>query len=178
MSSTIALAWRHPAAAVLLAALALTGCSGSADNDAGSTGTDAVTTAGAEPTEESSAEPSEQPTEVPPSAADGTDYSKCDSRCEVEVRAGVEIEYGAFTMVVADVAADQVQLSTNNGEGSTSSASITPGCTVFLTESSAGVVCSGIPEVPPEPEVAAGQVAVDLLHLGEDGTAIVRIVAG
>ncbi|MBO3735851.1 hypothetical protein [Glycomyces niveus] len=166
MSSTLAPAWRSTAAAGLLALFALAGCSESTD-DSGSTGTTGTT---------ASAEPTEEPT---PSAADGTDFSTCNIRCEVEVTAGDVFEYEAFTMTVADIAADQIELSRDNGAGSTGSASITPGCTAFLTESGTGTVCHGVvDEVPPEPQVTAGQVAVDVLHLGEDGTAIIRIVAG
>lgn len=161
MSSTHAPALRFSAAAALLAALALTGCSESPDGSDG-------TTASAETTEE-----------PPPSAADGTDFSTCDTRCEVQVTAGDVFEYEAFTMTVADIAADQIKLSRDNGAGSTGSASITPGCTAFLTENGSGTVCHGmVDETPPDPQVTAGQVAVDLFHLGEDGTAIIRIVAG
>lgn len=82
MTASNTLDGRSLAATAVFAALALTGCAADdpADPDASNPGDSADAETTAEP------EPTEAP---PPSAADGTDYSNCGTRCEVEVTAGV-----------------------------------------------------------------------------------------
>lgn len=171
-----ALKWRSPAAAALLAMLALGGCAAGADDDpdaesnpqtSGAEGESAETTADPEPTEE-----------PPPSAADGTDYSNCDAQCEVEVTAGVVFEYETFTMTIGDVTEDGIEISRDDGAGSTGSASFSSGCVAYLSANGSGTTCfGGVEGELPEPQPADGEVAVVLLH-ATDGTAIIQLTVG
>jgi hypothetical protein len=174
MSPKNALEWRSPAAAAVFAALALTGCA--ADDPDGSDRprpTDSAST-GAEATTEP--EPTEEP---PPSAADGTDYSNCDTRCEVEVTAGVVFEYEEFTLTIADVTEDGIDLEKVDSAGGTASASISGGyCVSYMTTNGTSSSCyGGFEGEPPEPEPGAGELAVELLYVS-DGTAIIRLTMG
>lgn len=150
---------RHPAAAALLTVLALTGCA----SDPGSPDrSDSSSTTAAESTEE-------------PSAADGTDFSTCNTRCEVEVTPGVVFEYDEFTLTVTDVTDDGIELARDDGAGNTGGGSITAGCVSYMTATGSGVTCHG--GEAPEPEPAPGQLAIELLHV-TDGTAIIRLTMG
>jgi len=172
MSSTKTLDRRSLAATAVFAALALTGCAAD-DPDAPN-----ESNTGDSPGAETTAEP--EPTEAPPpSAADGTDYSNCGTHCEVEVTAGVVFEYEEFTLTVTDVTEDGIDLATDDGEGGSGSASFSGGyCVSYMTASSMSSSCyGGFEGEPPEPEPAAGELAVELLHVS-DGTAIIRLTVG
>lgn len=174
MSTMNAPRWRFPAGAALLAALALAGCSAGSD-DATSTDPVESTSASGETSAEPTAapEPTEEP---PPSAADGTDFSNCDTQCEVEVTAGDVFEYDDFTLTVTDVTEDGIELSREDDGGGTGSTSISGGyCIAYLSANGSGSTCyGGVEGTPPAPEPADGEIAVELFHV-TDGTAIIRI---
>ncbi|MFC3492992.1 hypothetical protein [Glycomyces rhizosphaerae] len=158
--------WRAPAAAVLLAALAMTGCAADADD-------------GAEDKPDTSTADAATSEEPPPSAADGTDYSNCSTHCEVEVETGTVFEFEAFTLTVTEVTEGGIEVSRDDGDGSTGSSSMSGGyCITYLTNNSSGGSCYGIIEgEPPAPTPAAGELALELLGT-TDGTAIVRLTWG
>lgn len=162
---------RAPTAAALLAALALTGCAADAD-DGAEDKPDA--SGGAETTADAAT--SEEP---PPSAADGTDYSNCSTQCEVEVETGTVFEFEAFTLTVTEVTEDGIEVSRDDGDGSTGTSGMSGGyCIDYLTANSSQGSCYGVIEgEPPAPTPAAGELALELLG-ATDGTAIVRLTWG
>jgi hypothetical protein len=167
---------RTPAAAALFAALALTGCAAESGELDSPSEPDSGTSAGGSAEATTEPEPTEEP---PPSAADGTDYSNCGTRCEVEVTAGVVFEFDDFTLTVTDVTEDGIELETDDGAGSTGTAGLSGGyCVSYLTANSTSSSCyGGFEGEPPEPEPAAGELAFELLHVS-DGTAIIRLTMG
>jgi hypothetical protein len=174
MSSSKAPRRRSPAVVALLAVLALAGCGAGTDDDPD---TGANPKPSGSDTAESSAEsePSEEPE---PSAADGTDYAKCDSQCEVEVTEGIVFEFEMFTLTITDITADGIEIATDDGAGSTGGASISDYCAAYLSAGSLSLTCYGVAEnVPAALEPAADEVAIGLLHLAED-TAIIRMTVG
>lgn len=171
MSTKNLRARRVPAAAALLAALALAGCAADADDGAEDK---PDSSGGAEATADAAT--SEEP---PPSAADGTDYSNCSTQCEVEVEAGTVFEFEAFTLTVTEVTEDGIEVSRDDGDGSTGSSSMSGGyCITYLTNNSSGGSCYGaVEEKPPAPTPAAGELALELFDV-TDGTAIIRLTWG
>jgi hypothetical protein len=170
---------RFPTAAlVLLAALATGAWGAGSGSDATGDVSESASSAAA-----SSAEPS--PTvSAAPTAADGTDYAACDDgSCEVAVSGNpVVFDFGDFTLTVTAIEGG-VETEAVSG-GASSGGTMTGGyCIAYQTAgggSSGGTLsCYALAdgEVPPVPEPAPGELAVELLDFTE-GTAIIRLTMG
>ena len=156
MSTSPAPRLTGPAVGSLLVALALTGCGSDADDG------------------------SDTPEEPPPSAADGTDYTACDDgTCEVAVSERTEFVFGEMTLTITAVTEDGIETRTYSPGGGVGSGSLSGGyCVSYMTPNGATASCYGEGDgEPPEPDPAAGELALELLDV-TDGTAIIRLTMG
>lgn len=157
----------HWICAALLLAFTLTSCtadSGSGTDSGG--GSDSV-------------EGSTTPAASLPSPADGTDYDACDDgTCEVSVTAPFDFTIGDYTLAITEMTDEAIEMEMSNGAGSRTSGSLTSRHIAIVTANSAGVQFYGEPAGErPEPELAPGDLALELLGSTE-GAAIIRLTLG
>ncbi|MHC3455595.1 hypothetical protein [Streptomyces prasinus] len=171
----------------VLALVALAGCGGFGEEDAGTWGETrpSASRSGADAPPVFSSAPSSGPAggPGPESAADGRDPAACaDGDCEITVSGPVTIRFdgpaGRTAVSVSEVGPDRIEYEVESGNGRSASGTEGRGhsCRTVLRAGGSNTSCGAIGDDGPA-GARPGTVVVQVAP-GEDGTALLRIVSG